>query len=82
MFGDILNISDTNLHITKYSDPNYSRYFLESCVYEVDDAIAIITYISYMLDKHEIPKSCRTWSAKEVDKTGMVKVRVEFERYF
>lgn len=25
---------------------------------------------------------CRKWSAKEIDKSGLVKIRVKFERYF
>lgn len=71
-----------NLKVSIQNDSEYQKVFLESCVYEVDDAIAIITYISYRLDKEDIPIRCRNWSAKEIDKTGRVKIRVEFERYY
>jgi len=59
MFDNILKINNTNLHVTKYLALDRNRYFLESCVYEIDDAIAIITYNSYRLDKEDIPIRCR-----------------------
>lgn len=71
-----------NLKVSIQNDLESQRFFLESCVYEVDDAIAIITYISYRLDREDVPTYCRKWSAKQVDKSGRVKIRVEFERYF
>lgn len=75
-------LDEVNLKVLIHNDREYQRVFLESCVYEVDDAIAIVTYISYILDRENIPTYCRKWSARKIDATGLVKIRVEFERCF